>query len=160
MTHASTTARTIPFWVLLLPFLLTSCLQPAPTSGKLGQRIDHKGYIMTVTQIAIANDFPDARAAKAGNKLVAVELLVESNVRSGVHVSPSHIRLVDGSNRDYKPRTTGKAPILKEQFDIAKGTSVRGWLTFEVPQGVRKMTLINELPQDFKYVEIKVDLSE
>lgn len=160
MTHALKLTRPVSVSVLSLLLLLTSCLQPAPTAGKLGQRIDHKGYIMTVTQIDTANDFPNARAAKAGNKLVAVELLVESNLKSGVHVSPSHIRLIDGSNRDYKPRTTGKAPLLKEQFDIAKGTSVRGWLTFEVPQGVRKMTLINELPQDFKYVEIKVDLSE
>ena len=140
--------------------LLTGCLQPAPTSGKLGQRIDHKGYIMTVAQIDIGEDFPDARKAREGNKLVAVELIVESNARSGVHISPSHIRLIDGSNRDYKPRTTGKAPILKEQFDIAKGTLVRGWLTFEVPKGVRKLTLVNELPQDFKYVEIKIALEE
>lgn len=158
MTHAFSFTRTLSVVALLL--LLTGCLQPAPTSGKLGQRIDHRGYIMTVTQIDIADDFPNARAAKSGYKLVAIELLVESNVRSGVHVSPSHIRLIDGSNRDYKPRSTGKSPILKEQFDIAKGSSVRGWLTFEVPKGVRKMTLVNELPQDFKYVEVKVDLSE
>ena len=150
--------RLIPFLCTLL--LLAACLQPAPTGGKLGQRIDHKGYIMTVTQIEIAQDFPDARKAREGNKLVAVELLVESNARSGVHVSPDHIKLVDGSQRTYKARSTGKAPILKEQFDIAKGTSVRGWLTFEVPKGVRRMTLVNELPQDFKYVEIAVTLEE
>lgn len=140
--------------------LLTGCLKAAPTSGKLGQRIDHKGYIMTVATIDIADDFPAARKAREGNKLVAVELIVESGTRSGVHISPSHIRLVDGSSREYKPRTTGKAPILKEQFDIPKGTSVRGWLTFEVPTGVRKLTLINELPQGFKYVEIKIALDE
>ena len=148
------------FQCLCAVVLLTGCLKVAPTSGKLSQRIDHNGYIMTVTQIDIADDFPDARKAREGNKLVAVELIVESGARSGVHVSPSHIRLIDGSNRDYKPRTTGKAPILKEYFDIAKGTLVRGWLTFEVPKGVRKMTLVNELPQGFKYVEIKIALQE
>ena len=140
--------------------LLTGCLQPAPTSGKLGQRIDHKGYIMTVAQIDSAEDFPDARKARAGDKLVAVELIIESNVRSGVHVSPGHIKLIDGSGRTYKPRSTGKAPILQEQFDIPKGSLARGWLTFEVPTGVQKLTLINELPQDFKYVEIKIALQE
>ena len=147
-------------WLICIAWLLTACLKPTPTSGKLGERIDHKGYIMTVANIDITQDFPNARKAREGDKLVAVELIVESNVRSGVHISPSHVRLVDGSRREYKPRTTGKAPFLKEQFDIPKGASVRGWLTFEVPQGVRKLTLVNELPQDFKYVEISVLLEE
>jgi hypothetical protein len=128
--------------------------------GKLSQKLEYRGYIMTVTAMQFADDFATTRKAREGYKLVAVEVQVESGLNKGVHFSPAHTRLLDGSRREYKPRATGKTPVLQEAFDIPKGASVRGWLTFEVPAGVRVLTFENELPQTFGYVVLQVRLAE
>ena len=105
-------------------FLLAACAK-VPAPGKVGQKLEYKGYAMTVTAFEEAKDYDTTRKARAGYTLVAVEVLIESGGKN-VTISPPHTKLVDGSQRDYKARTTGKIPVLAETFDIPKGTSVRG----------------------------------
>jgi hypothetical protein len=144
--------------LLILFFLLAACAK-VPPLGKIGQKLEYRGYAMTVTAVDEAEDFPNARKARAGYKLVAVEVLIESNANN-VTISPPHTKLVDGSKRDYNARTTGKEPVMIEQYDIPKGQSVRGWLTYEVPKGVRSLIFVNTLPKEFNHEQLAVRLSE
>jgi hypothetical protein len=143
---------------ILLMFLLAACAK-VPDVGKIGQRLEYKGYAMTVTAVDEAEDFFTTRKARAGYKLVAVEVLIESNA-SNVTISPPHTKLVDGSKRDYEARATGKEPVMTEQYDIPKGTSVRGWITYEVPKGVRTLLFVNTLPKEFNHEQLVVRLRE
>jgi hypothetical protein len=49
-------------------------------------------------------------------------------------------------------------PVMEEIYDIPKGQSRSGWLTYEVPDGSRKFMFIKELPQAFSNTEIKYEL--
>ena len=143
---------------ITLMLLLAACAK-VPAPGKVGQKLEYKGYAMTVTAFEEANDYDSTRKARAGYKLIAVEVFVESGGKN-VTISPPHTRLVDGSQREYKARTTGKEPVLTETTDIPKGESKRGWITYEVPDGVRVLTFVNTLPKEFNHAELVVKLRE
>ncbi|MCW1967458.1 MAG: DUF4352 domain-containing protein [Anaerolineae bacterium] len=143
---------------LFVALLVTAC-NSQPKTGVVGQKIDYKGYGLTLTQIKIADDFPGARKARAGYKLVAVEMLVESNTSKGVSVSPKHIKAVDSNGRDYEARAaTGLQPAIREEFDIPKGQKRQGWVTFEVPDGLRKLTFVSTLPKEFSNIDLSYAL--
>ena len=144
--------------LIIFAFLLAACAK-VPPLGKIGQKLEYKGYAMTVTAVDEAEDFDTTRKARTGYKLVAVEVLIESG-GSNVTISPAHTKLVDGSKRDYTARTTGKEPVLTEQYNIPKGQSVRGWITYEVPKGVRTLIFVNTLPKEFNHEQLAVRLSE
>ena len=144
--------------LMIFAFVLAACAK-VPPLGKVGQKLEYKGYAMTVTAVEEAEDFPTTRKARTGYKLIAVEVLIESG-GSNVTISPPHTKLVDGSKRDYTARTTGKEPLMAETYDIPKGQSQRGWITYEVPKGVRVLTFVNTLPKEFDHAELAVRLSE
>ena len=144
--------------LITLMMILAACAK-VPAPGKVGQKLEYKGYAMTVTNFEEAKDYDTTRKARAGYTLVAVEVLIESSGKN-VTISPPHTKLVDGSKRDYKARTTGKTPVLAETFDIPKGTSVRGWITYEVPDGVRVLIFVNELPKELNHEQLVVKLKE
>ena len=62
-------ALTIParlsFATISLVLVLSACARP-PGPGKVGDRLEYKGYRMTVTNVETAKDFPGARRASAG----------------------------------------------------------------------------------------------
>jgi Domain of unknown function (DUF4352) len=144
----------------LLSFVvvLAACAR-VPAPGKVGQKLEYKGYAMTVTAFEEADDYSTTRKARAGYKLIAVEVLIESGGKN-VTISPPHTRLVDGSKREYKARTTGKEPVLVETLDIPKGENKRGWMTYEVPEGTRVLAFVNTLPKEFNHAELVVKLRE
>lgn len=141
--------------IISIAMLLLVACNTQPKTGIVGQKIDYKGYGLTLLQVQVADDFPGARKARVGYKLVAVEMLVESNASKGVSVSAKHVKVVDANGRDYEARaTTGMQPALREEFDIPKGQKRQGWLTFEVPDGLRKLTLVSTLPKEFSNIDL------
>ncbi len=143
--------------VLALVVILVACSRP-PEPGKVGDRLEFRGYAMTVTQVEMAKDFPSARAARAGNTLVAVEILVESN-GANVQVSPAHMWVAEPSGKVYKPHATGRAPILQERANVPKSQRAQGWLTFEVPENAKDLRFVNELPKEFNYAKLRVNIN-
>jgi len=143
---------------LALMVMLAAC-SPPPEPGKVGDRLEFRGYAMTVTQVEMAKDFPDARAARAGNTLVAVEILVESN-GANVQVSPAaHMWIAEPSGKVYKPRATGRIPILQARANVPKGQRAQGWLTFEIPEDAKDLRFVNELPKEFNYAKLRVNIN-
>ena len=149
-------SRTMVLAASVLAVLTTGCSRP-PDPGKAGERLDYRGYAMTVTNVERADDFPGARRARAGDTLIAVELLVEGNT-DHVQISPAHIWVAEPGGKVFRPHSTGRAPILQAQAEVPKGQRVQGWLTFEVPRDARNLRLVNELPKEFNHVKLKVDL--
>ena len=142
---------------LALILVLSACSRP-PGPGKIGDRLEYKGYAMTVTNVATANDFPGARRASAGETLIAVEILIESN-GANVQVSPAHMWVAEPSGKVHKPHMTGHAPMMQEQANVPKGQHVQGWLTFSVPEGAKNLRFVNELPKEFNHTELKVNIN-
>ncbi len=138
-----------------LTALLACNREPAPAA--IGQRVEYRGYAMTVTNVEKAADFPGARRARQGDTLLAVEILIESHA-AGVAVSPAHMWVAEPSGKSFKPHTTGRAPILQEAVTIPEGGQARGWLTFQVPNGATDLRFVNELPAAFGRARLKVNL--
>ena len=149
-------SRTMAIAASVLAVLAAGCSGP-PAPGKAGERLDYRGYAMTVTNVERADDFPGARRARTGDTLIAVELLVEGNA-DHVQISPAHIWVAEPGGKVFRPHSTGRAPILQTQAEVPKGQRVQGWLTFEVPRDARNLRLVNELPKEFNHVKLKVDL--
>lgn len=146
---------------LLLILTLMGCNR-APDTGKLGQRLEYKGFAMTVTAVEFGDDFDGARKARAGYTLATVEILVENpGGRAGAHWDPEHARLIERSNGDANQhRTQGRTPVLGARLDIPQGELLRGWLTFEVPDRARALTFVYETPRAFDNVKLSVDLDK
>lgn len=149
-------APTMALAASVLAVMTAGCSRP-PDPAKVGERLDYRGYAMTVTNVQRADDFPGARRARTGDTLIAVELLVEGNA-DHVQVSPAHIWVAEPGGKVFKAHSTGRAPILQAQDGVPKGQRVQGWLTFEVPKDARDLRLVNELPKEFNHVKLKVDL--
>lgn len=137
--------------------LLAGCSRP-PSPVGVGERVEYRGYAMTVSHVEKATDFPGARRARQGDTLIAVEILIESNA-SGVAVSPAHMWVAEPSGKVFKPHTTGRAPILQETSAVTRGQQVQGWLTFEVPLNATNLRFVNELPAAFNHTLLKVNLN-
>jgi hypothetical protein len=148
----------LPVLAFALAFALAGCGARVPGVGKVGQKLEYKGYALTVLSVDTADDYSGARAARAGNKLVAVEVLVESGVARGAHWDADHSRLATRDGTLHKARSTGKAPVAQPVQDIPKGASVRGWVTYEIPKGIRVARFEFELPSAFDNVILKVEL--
>lgn len=142
--------------VALVTIAAAACHR-VPAPGKVGERIEYRGYALTVLHAERAEDFPGARRARQGDTLVAVEVLVESNT-SDVKVSPEHMWVAEPGGKAFKPHKTGREPILQENNAVPKGGRAQGWLTFEVPSGTTTLRFVNELPKEFDHAELKVDL--
>lgn len=139
--------------------LLTACAAAKPPPvGTEGQKLQYRDYALTVTAVDTAPDFPGARKARAGNKLVAVEILIESTAAKGVHWDPDHARLVTRDGVAHRARNSGKTPAIERALNIARGESLRGWVTYEVPAGTRVARFKFEAPQEFDNVMFEVEL--
>jgi|GEM_PF-1336223 len=140
-----------------LIWVLAACSRP-PSLGKVGERLEYGGYAMTVLNVEFAKTFPGARRALAGETLVAVELLIESNANN-VQVSPTHMWVIESGGKEHRVHITGHAPILQAQANLPKGQRVQGWLTFAAPEGATNLHFVNELPKEFNHVLLKVALN-
>ena len=103
------------------------------TFGKVGDTITQGYYIITLVKAETATSYGDFSKADAGNKFVAVEIIVESGADTGVSVNPFYCKLTDGDAYSYTMSIFGKGPSLGAQNDLPKGEKMRGWVTFEVP---------------------------
>ena len=137
--------------VLLIPILLVviilgaflwpgvSAIQrfiwPVPV-GELGKPVSYGGHILTVNQIEKIETF-DRNKARPGMQFVFVDITYESggdeNLSSTLFFE--HARLKDNTGYIYEAQSNLRKPGLVDTSGvIPKGSKVRGWLTFQVPQ--------------------------
>jgi len=137
--------------------------QPTPVPetaiGKVGETVTQGAYSITVANVETATTYGEFNSAEAGNKFVAVELVIQSGAATGVSVNPFYVSLKDSNGYEYTVSIFGKEPSLKSQNDLPSGEFVRGWVTFEVPDGASGFILTYD-PLSFDNIKIRFDLGQ
>lgn len=111
-------------------------------SGKLGEKIITEDYILTVVNIETARQISKSIKTVEGKTFLSVEIVIESKNDTGFNISPNYARIKDSNNYEYTDLSNGKEPSLKSQTNLPKGEKVRGWVTFELPENAKELTLI------------------
>jgi len=111
---------------------------PLASSAGLGQVAKQDGYSLSAVTLEDPTK-PDIAMYEpsAGLRLLAVELVLGSESGNTVKVNPLYSILVDSQGREYEPVLGRMADHNDvELTDLAAGQELRGWVAFEVPEGV------------------------
>lgn len=93
----------------------------------------------------------------SGNRYVAVDVKIDNTGNSSEYIYLSNFNIQDANAYKYEAKWYEiKAPGLKSG-DVAKGNSLRGWVTFEVPNEATGLKL-SFSPGFWSSKEIKVNL--
>lgn len=133
---------------------------PQNVLAKVGETVKEGGYIITLANVETAKQFGEFFQAAAGNKLIAVELLIESAASSGVNANPFYVTIKDASGYVYSSSGFGKEPALQSQNDMPIGEKIRGWVTFEIPETATNLVLIYEPLSFTDTIRIRFDLGQ
>lgn len=125
---------------------------------KVGDQVKLGDITFTVNE-SIDNYLSDNQFERpsAGNKFIAVDVKIDNNGNGSEYIYLSNFNIQDASAYKYEAKWYEiKAPGLKSG-DIAKGSSLRGWVTFEVPNDATGLKL-SFSPGFWSSKEIKVKL--
>lgn len=86
---------------------------------------------------AVETHFPSA----PGTRKVAVEIELRAVGAQEIPANPFYALLVDRDGRAYESTLAGCPPLLPAQR-LGRGQSARGWVTFDVPEGVEARSLV------------------
>lgn len=141
----------------------TNTPEPTATTAslpKIGERIVQGDYALTVANAEKSQNY-GYLSAKAGNTLVAVEIIIESNAATGVSVNPIYATIKDADGYTYNADIVGgKEPSLNSQNDMPIGEKMRGWITFEIPASAKGLVLTYEPISFGNTTRIRVDLGQ
>lgn len=120
-------------FMLLLCCALTFTVNILPVHaasiGEIGQILNSQGYQLTV------NDYKNGWSNFDNKPFVAVNVTIKSSVDEGVSANPLFGKLKSENGYIYEPTFfAGVEPSLTAENDIPQGESVRGWITFQVPE--------------------------
>ena len=140
----------------------TDSLTPQPknlkVTGKIGEKISAETYNITVINIETTKQYDKAAEPTRFDKLVSVEIVIESQNDYGVNINPQYTRLKDSNFYEYLQTTNGKEPSLKTNVNLLKGEKVRGWITFKVSENSKGLIFIyQQTPYDTRKVYIDLN---
>jgi hypothetical protein len=116
---------------------------PPPGSGpKLGETVDAGPARVTVHAVEDPARNTDGEPER-GNRFVAIDVSIQA-ARGSVAVATFDFTVQDESGYVYDAAFFGRAPELR-MTDLAQGRQVRGWVTFEVPQGAKLVAVYADL---------------
>lgn len=119
------------------------------TQGKIRQNVLYYGYTMNVLETRYLPEIENLYVAKAGYKLVAVNVLLVSSDEEGGEIRAEGVYLKDKSGIKYSPFESGLAPNFFEYpAYISDGEKIQGWLTFEIPENSVGLIFSLEIPLD------------
>lgn len=132
------------------------------TPGKVGQRVESAGIVVTVVKVAHAPDakWKDIVHVADDEKFIDLELLLENNTGKDLSAYPSLLKLKDDQDQEYgHDAITGVGQPLSFS-PIAQGQKVRGHLSYSVPKSAKGLRLIYALDGVKGYKPIFVELGE
>ena len=132
------------------------------TPGKVGQRLESAGIVVTVVKVAHAPDpkWKDIVHVADDEKFIDLELLLENNTGKDLSAYPSLLKLKDDQDQEYgHDAITGVGQPLSFS-PIAQGQKVRGHLSYSVPKSAKGLRLIYALDGVKGYKPIFVELGE
>jgi hypothetical protein len=112
---------------------------PASASGDVGEAVGAGSFIMTVTKVEVSDEIDMGGAfgkvkAESGKQFVALEIVFESLSDSDVNVNRNGASLKDSDGFRYQAGGRTRQPEMGFVTNLAKGTKMRGWITFEIPK--------------------------
>ena len=125
-------------------------VDPAPVLGSpggeavhaVGNPVDARDYRMTVLGTRPCKVEPHF-APRQGNMKLGVEVEIEGRTEREVPVSAFYSTLSDDAGNMYRPTLAGCAPALPAER-VREGESVKGFITFELPDAARGLRLSYE----------------
>ncbi len=113
----------------------------ASQTYEVGESVEFGDYIMQVATFEdpyITSDEYDL--PEAGNRYIAVDVVYNNPTSSPIAYNPYDWQLFDGDGYSYTYDWMGKDPMLSSG-NLNAGATVRGWLTFEVPEDATNFKL-------------------
>jgi hypothetical protein len=132
-----------------------------PLRGKIGERVESGGYVLTVLGVY---DEPDAELrnildVNEDQRYIAAEILLENRTDESFFYGGSQFRLKDRDDFEYVGTLDYRQPGIG-LGTIVPGERIRGFLSYIVPRDAAGISLIYQAPADAGYRTIYVSLDE
>jgi Domain of unknown function (DUF4352) len=107
------------------------------TSGtifEVGQTATNAFYSMRVLHVTTCSVEPHLQPPE-GVRRLGVEVQIDARSAAKVPVNPFYALVSDRNGERFEATLAGCAPVLAAA-QISQGESARGWISFDVPQGM------------------------
>jgi hypothetical protein len=95
-----------------------------------------------IAEVDFAVPGTDFIKPSAGQKWIAALAEIEGINPDGASYNPFFFKVRDDQGFEYNFSAFGKQPQLQSSNDLPPGETVKGWVTFEVPETAQTFTLI------------------
>ncbi|BDQ04874.1 MAG: hypothetical protein KatS3mg084_0392 [Candidatus Dojkabacteria bacterium] len=112
---------------------------PVQSTYKVGEKILIDDLEITVEEV---KDDVIAKFPVEGKKYIAVFIYAKNNGTKSVSVNSSDFKLKTSDNTQYSPSVVEKTEPNFGYASIDPNTAVRGWVTYEIPQEAKGLSLI------------------
>lgn len=119
------------------PTKATPVSTPAPyTPGvAVAGPVKKDGYVIAISNIQKPDKDSLGTTPKSGYQFIALDVAIGSENDSGISANPIYASIQDADSHNYSQNLFNvQKPDFPVQNNIPKGTTLHGWLLFEVPQ--------------------------
>jgi hypothetical protein len=117
---------------------------PEPQGQYLGDVVEGHGALLAAISMEDPTTPGRLYSPEAGQKLVAVQVVVGSSSRDAMSVNPLNATLLDSEGFVYQAELGGRDGQIST-VHLSVGEKVRGWIAFEVPEGASPAALKYEV---------------
>lgn len=128
----------------------------APARAKIGDKTDLKNYSLIVHSMEDPTPGGQFFKPKAGFRWIALDVTITA-AQNEVAYNPFYAKLKLADNTEVSTTIGGKEPDL-QSGKLTAGDSVRGWLTFEIPESAQPAQFIYEIISFGSGGRVTVDL--
>ena len=132
---------------------------PSGAGPYLGDTVEESGYLLTALAVADPATPTNRYKAKAGQRLVAVDVIVGNLSGGDTEANALNGTLLDTSGNIYQPRLGAVADELNA-LPILPGEQTVGWLAFSIPDDAKPAFMEVSFAQPGKDVVAKTGLNK
>lgn len=126
----------------LVTHTLISTATPVVQQLCLGDTVEQYGYSLSAISVedpAVPNEW--FSSLEAGDKMVAIEIILENISGEPLSVNPLDTTLVDKNGFTYSVELGGSVHEQIDCISLFIGEKIRGWVAFEIPQDAIPATI-------------------
>jgi cytoskeletal protein RodZ len=114
--------------------------EAAPTTARVGQRIESAGVALTVNSVNRTDALGQFMKAKPDRTYVVADVTIEAAGRDKTPYNPLYFKVKDAEGYEYSGSAVGADNSLKSG-ELASGERARGTVAFDVPTAARGLVL-------------------
>lgn len=107
--------------------------------GKVGERVEQGGIVLTVTKVEKTDKLSDFQKAKDGSTFVVAEVLIENAGQDNAPYNPLYFKVKDSEGFEANASLGVNSALASGE--LAKGEKARGMVAFEVKQAAKGLVL-------------------